>query len=63
MSIEFLVCISGIVALFLIRWRDRKKIENEMNAFFSAMEDIYREDREKLSAAIALVINKLTGKE
>lgn len=58
-----MICLSGVIALFIIRWIDRKKIEREMNAFFSAMEDIYREDREKLSAAIALVINKLTGKE
>ena len=63
MSIEFLICISGIIALFIVQWNERKNINKKMNAFFCAMEDIYREDREKLSAEIALVVNSLTGKE
>ena len=63
MSIEFFICISGIMALFIVQWNERKNINKKMNAFFCAMEDIDRENREKLSAAIALIIDHLKDKE
>lgn len=51
------------MALFIVQWNERKNINKKMNAFFCAMEDIDRENREKLSAAIALIIDHLKDKE
>jgi len=59
MSIEFLICISGIIALFVTRWKDRRANELKLNAFFYAMEDIYREDRKKLNSAIELIVKSI----